>query len=288
MVSIRADRRGAGGASASLRASASSDARTCSDRDCGSSAAVPSARHSAARTARIESAEGPAVCALSVTRRIVSLSTRSQLGTRASCAAAAPPSRSSMLAPRAGPAAVATAAGVREYPNADHPCRHRSRPRAHRRRRLSLPLRSFDPAVEPDGCGHLVQARLPAAHRRFRSAARATRSCSSPPSSANGVSLPLPPATTRRVAYHGRLLDSGRCRCRNSPRSSKSRTPPVRRRVILHGADLTGRARGRARRARGLTFIHPFDNAHVIAGQGTIALEILEQTPGQSDRRAGR
>jgi threonine dehydratase len=26
----------------------------------------------------------------------------------------------------------------------------------------------------------------------------------------------------------------------------------------------------------------------VIAGQGTIALEILEQTPGQSDRRAGR
>jgi len=51
--------------------------------------------------------------------------------------------------------------------------------------------------------------------------------------------------------------------------------------VILHGADL-GEARVRAEeiaRSEGLTFIHPFDNAHVMAGQGTMALEILEQTP---------
>ena len=51
--------------------------------------------------------------------------------------------------------------------------------------------------------------------------------------------------------------------------------------VMLHGADLA-EARVEAERiaARdGLTFIHPFDNAHVMAGQGTIALEILEQTP---------
>src|SRR4029077_4050296 len=51
--------------------------------------------------------------------------------------------------------------------------------------------------------------------------------------------------------------------------------------VILHGAVLT-EARGHAgelAEREGLTFIHPFDNAHVIAGQGTIALEILEQTP---------
>jgi len=52
--------------------------------------------------------------------------------------------------------------------------------------------------------------------------------------------------------------------------------------VILHGKDLTeARTEAEAIAARdGLTFIHPFDNAHVIAGQGTIALEILEQTPG--------
>ena len=51
--------------------------------------------------------------------------------------------------------------------------------------------------------------------------------------------------------------------------------------IVLHGADLSeARAEAETIAAReGLTFIHPFDNAHVIAGQGTIALEILEQTP---------
>src|SRR3954454_11444053 len=52
-------------------------------------------------------------------------------------------------------------------------------------------------------------------------------------------------------------------------------------RVVLHGADLTearAHAEGLAK-TEGLTFIHPFDNADVMAGQGTMALEILEQTP---------
>ena len=52
--------------------------------------------------------------------------------------------------------------------------------------------------------------------------------------------------------------------------------------VILHGADL-GESRALAEeiaQSKGLTFIHPFDNANVMAGQGTMALEILEQTPG--------
>ena len=31
--------------------------------------------------------------------------------------------------------------------------------------------------------------------------------------------------------------------------------------------------------ARGLTFIHPFDDPDVIAGQGTIGMEILRQHP---------
>jgi len=52
--------------------------------------------------------------------------------------------------------------------------------------------------------------------------------------------------------------------------------------VVLHGADLgAARAHAEAIAAReDLTFIHPFDNADVMAGQGTMALEILEQTPG--------
>ena len=51
--------------------------------------------------------------------------------------------------------------------------------------------------------------------------------------------------------------------------------------VVLHGADLSeARAHAETLAARdGLTFIHPFDDASVIAGQGTIALEILEQAP---------
>jgi threonine dehydratase len=52
-------------------------------------------------------------------------------------------------------------------------------------------------------------------------------------------------------------------------------------RVILHGVDLT-EARAHAEdlaQREGLAFIHPFDNVHVMAGQGTMALEILEQVP---------
>lgn len=49
--------------------------------------------------------------------------------------------------------------------------------------------------------------------------------------------------------------------------------------VILHGAnyDAAYAEAVRRRDAEGLTFIHPFDDAEVIAGQGTIGLEILEQ-----------
>jgi threonine dehydratase len=31
---------------------------------------------------------------------------------------------------------------------------------------------------------------------------------------------------------------------------------------------------------RGMVFIHPYDDRHVIAGQGTVAMEVLEQVPG--------
>lgn len=51
--------------------------------------------------------------------------------------------------------------------------------------------------------------------------------------------------------------------------------------VTLHG-DSFDEARAEADRImkeRGLTYIHPFDDPRVIAGQGTIAFEILEQAP---------
>jgi threonine dehydratase len=52
-------------------------------------------------------------------------------------------------------------------------------------------------------------------------------------------------------------------------------------RIVLHGANYD-EAYAEARRlesAEGLTLVHPFDDPGVIAGQGTIGLEVLEQLP---------
>ena len=56
--------------------------------------------------------------------------------------------------------------------------------------------------------------------------------------------------------------------------------------VVLHGDSYSDayapRARARSERQR-LTFVHPFDDPDVIAGQGTIAMEILRQHQGPID-----
>jgi threonine dehydratase len=51
--------------------------------------------------------------------------------------------------------------------------------------------------------------------------------------------------------------------------------------VVLHGANYDEAFVEATRRCaeQGLTFIHPFDDAAVMAGQGTIGLELLEQVP---------
>ena len=51
--------------------------------------------------------------------------------------------------------------------------------------------------------------------------------------------------------------------------------------VILHGASYDEACEEALRRRleEGCTFIHPFDDPEVISGQGTIALELLEQVP---------
>jgi threonine dehydratase len=52
--------------------------------------------------------------------------------------------------------------------------------------------------------------------------------------------------------------------------------------VVLHGANYDEACTEALRlcEAEGMTFIHPFDDAVVMAGQGTIGLEMLEQVPG--------
>jgi threonine dehydratase len=55
--------------------------------------------------------------------------------------------------------------------------------------------------------------------------------------------------------------------------------------VVLHGdtySDAYGKAM-RLKRRRGLAFVHPYDDPEVIAGQGTIGMEILRQHPRPID-----
>ncbi len=55
--------------------------------------------------------------------------------------------------------------------------------------------------------------------------------------------------------------------------------------VVLHGDsyDEAYEHARRLKRRRGLTFVHPYDDPEVIAGQGTIGMEILRQHPGPLD-----
>ena len=68
---------------------------------------------------------------------------------------------------------------------------------------------------------------------------------------------------------------------RFTPATKVVRTEGWGARVVLHGetlAEAAEHAHGLARRD-GLVFIHPYDDPAVIAGQGTLALEMLEDRP---------
>jgi threonine dehydratase len=85
------------------------------------------------------------------------------------------------------------------------------------------------------------------------------------------------------VAYHaGRLgIPAVIVMPLSTPFNKVKHTRDFGAEVILEGADLA-QANAVARTIaaqRNLTFIHPYDDAKVIAGQGTIALEMLEDSP---------
>lgn len=85
------------------------------------------------------------------------------------------------------------------------------------------------------------------------------------------------------VAHHGSLLGLSTTIVmpENTPFVKVARTRDLGAEVVLAGADVMESAvRARELAAeKGLEFIHPFDDPEVIAGQGTIALEMLEQEP---------
>lgn len=113
---------------------------------------------------------------------------------------------------------------------------------------------------------------------------------------ARNALLLLPPAQQRRgvvaasagnhalgLAYHGRLLGIpvAVVMPRFAPLIKITTCQRLGARVILHGEDFS-EARAEADRLaarEGLAYIHGFDDPAIIAGQGTLALELLEQVP---------
>jgi len=85
------------------------------------------------------------------------------------------------------------------------------------------------------------------------------------------------------VARHATLLGiaSTIVMPRFTPSTKVARTEGFGARVVLHGETLAEAAAHAHHLARteGLTFIHPYDDPAVIAGQGTLALEMLEDAP---------
>jgi threonine dehydratase len=85
------------------------------------------------------------------------------------------------------------------------------------------------------------------------------------------------------VAYHAKRLGIPATIVMPGPTPTVkvSQTEGHSARVILHG-DMFDEAYAKAREMeaeQGLVFVHPFDDPDVIAGQGTLALEMLEEAP---------
>ena len=85
------------------------------------------------------------------------------------------------------------------------------------------------------------------------------------------------------LAYHGKLLGIGVTVVmpRYAPLIKRTTCRALGAEIILHG-ETFGEAYEHARQladSQGLVYIHGFDDPAIIAGQGTIGLEILEQVP---------
>jgi threonine dehydratase len=85
------------------------------------------------------------------------------------------------------------------------------------------------------------------------------------------------------VAYHAQRLGIAATVVmpENTPLIKVSNTERYHARVVLRGSIFDDAAveAERLEREEGLVMIHPFDDVEVMAGQGTIGLEILEQVP---------
>lgn len=104
-----------------------------------------------------------------------------------------------------------------------------------------------------------------------------------PEQARNGVIAVSAGNHAQGVAYHARRLGIPATIVMpvTTPFTKINRTEALGARVLLHGDTVSGCmpfAEGIMRQER-LTFVHPFDDPHIISGQGTVGLEILEDLP---------
>src|SRR5215470_6714972 len=95
--------------------------------------------------------------------------------------------------------------------------------------------------------------------------------CSSAGNHAQGVALAAQIHGVRAVV----------CMAQNATPSKIAATRAYGAEVVLHG-NIWDEANEKAKelvRSEGLTYVHPFDDAELIAGQGTLGLEIVEDWP---------
>ncbi len=89
------------------------------------------------------------------------------------------------------------------------------------------------------------------------------------------------------LAYHGQALGISVLVVmpESAPRVKVDRCRHYGAEVVLHGRDFDHAAAFAHQLARqtGRKFVHPFDDPQVIAGQGTLGLEVMDQTLGEFD-----
>ena len=99
----------------------------------------------------------------------------------------------------------------------------------------------------------------------------------------NGVIAMSAGNHAQALAYHGQRLGIPTCIVmpRSTPNAKVEQTRVFGAEVLLQGADFDETLSFTQALAedRNLTLVHPFDDLRVIAGQGTVGLEILEQMP---------
>ena len=99
--------------------------------------------------------------------------------------------------------------------------------------------------------------------------------------SARPASSPRAPATTRRASRSrpARSACAPRSTCRSTPRSRSRRDAQYGAEVVLEGESFDDAQAAARRDAGGRPFISAFDDEHVVAGQGTVGLEMPRTCP---------